>query len=297
MTRLEATSVAAVLLVSTVALGGCRKSANEEIPEEVAADTTVVTSASVPAPAIPPDTTAAAPVPWPGPLTPVPDESVLYRPPPGTAPGPEAVEWVDEALRAMRVGRVAFSTPVRMPLDSTATVRASIGLAMAAETLLARVGPGARATGWLRISQRMKAKLVGPDFDIAPITDTTQAISGTEPTDWSWDIHPKHAGTALPLHLSFTAILRLPSGSETTREIRTFDRVITVTVTEFPPGRRVLGFLSRNWQYLLSAIVIPFVLAAWSRWRKRKEREPVATPGGAVAPRRPGRQLRPPQPH
>jgi hypothetical protein len=116
------------------------------------------------------------------------------------------------------------------------------------------------------ISTKMKMTLKGADFDITPLSSEEQLVAGDTPTQWEWDIVPKHAGT-LRLHLA--AVVEINNLS---RDFTTVDRDIAVQVD---PVDQVTGFISKNWQWLIATLTA-VVGAAWKYYASRKNKAPAA---------------------
>ncbi|MBD3273748.1 MAG: hypothetical protein GF372_00455 [Candidatus Marinimicrobia bacterium] len=96
-------------------------------------------------------------------------------------------------------------------------------------------------------------------------SDTFYAASQSERTEWRWDITATENGTH-QLHLTLSALIPV-DGQPTHRTIRTFDHVITVHVSL---GERIAVFLSDNWQWIMSALLIPLITWVVRTWWKRR---------------------------
>jgi hypothetical protein len=106
----------------------------------------------------------------------------------------------------------------------------------------------------------MEARLTGYMFNITAITDEIQAVSESHNTEWRWEIHPKEEGKH-SLHLTLTALIEV-DGHSTPRAIRTFDKIIEVTVTR---TQKLFNFFKNNWQWVWTAILIPIMGWLWKR--------------------------------
>jgi hypothetical protein len=170
---------------------------------------------------------------------------------------------VDQALRDLPLGSVAFNTPRSLATGQTAeihllvSVRRSIGELKAAITE-AGLKEGAR----VRLSDQMVADLTGLGFQIEPETEEQQAVSTERPTEWRWQIAPTRTGT-LHLHLTLSAVILTPTGSRF-YTIRTFERTLNIKVTW---SHRLTSFVSGNWQWLWTAILVPLALILYRRLR------------------------------
>ncbi len=111
----------------------------------------------------------------------------------------------------------------------------------------------------------MTVKLTGPAFDIKSLSKDDQFVGMSEFTEWSYLVTPLLGGRQ-NLNLSVGVRIKLPGGGEETRYYPVLDKTIRVRVNPvFSIGR----FLSANWQWLASALVLPF-LAWW--WKQRSQR-------------------------
>jgi hypothetical protein len=119
----------------------------------------------------------------------------------------------------------------------------------------------------------MQARLTGQDFEIVANSPEVQAISYKEPTEWTWDISPTESGKK-QLHLTITALFEV-EGEETTRQIESFDRTISVKVTW---NQRLSGFISTNWQWLWTAILVPLVPWLWRKWKQSQDKHKSMRP-------------------
>jgi hypothetical protein len=116
--------------------------------------------------------------------------------------------------------------------------------------------------GTARIAPRMRAQLVVPEgATVAVVGSEERAVHDTDDTVWRWTVTPTRTGD-LPLRAVLTAPVIL-DGKETPYDVRTFEARVSVFVT---PTTRVRDFLTSNWQWLWTAVLVPVFL--W--WRKRK---------------------------
>ncbi len=216
--------------------------------------------------------TANPPVPVPKPANPVlypgSVEHSLHANPPVPRPSEDAL--IEQSLARLKQGNLAYNTPQKMKTGETARVTARIASGgISLQTLEAGLpsGPGSTtATASTPISTRMKMTLKSADFDITPLSSEEQIVGGATPTEWEWDVIPKHSGT-LSLHLA--AVVELGSLS---RDFTSVDRDIHVQVD---PVAAVKQFIAANTVWLLTSIGAALAtLFAW--WRKRRKPK---TPG------------------
>lgn len=170
---------------------------------------------------------------------------------------------IDEILKSMEFGNIAFNAPSSMNLFDTTMIQLLLAVGTPIDELKQRVeAEGERVGAHIRVSDRMEARLSGQNFAITGIVPEVQAVSRDDVTEWKWEIKPKAHGRQF-LHLTLSALISV-DGETTPRAIRTFDRVIEVEVTL---GQRVGAFVKENWQWLWAVILVP--LAGWL-WKKRE---------------------------
>ncbi len=180
---------------------------------------------------------------------------------------PEESMSIDDILASMDLGDIVFNTPDSINYYETAVLQFFLGVETSPEELQELITEsGDIETAQVRISDRMEARLTGPNFEITAIRPEVQAVSRLEVTEWRWEVKPVSEGQHR-LHLTLSALLEV-EGSTTPRTIQTFDKVIVVDVSF---GQRVSTFVSDNWQWLWSALLIP--VAGWL-WQRRKKRKP-----------------------
>jgi hypothetical protein len=175
---------------------------------------------------------------------------------------------VDRELRRLPFGRISFTVPDSLELGDTFVLRLVLSLQESVSGLQRRISEIARQRGIrVRVSDEMEARLTGFGFTITAINPERQLVSRYATTTWSWDLKAAEVGVH-QLHLSLSALLDAKNG-QTPRTVRTFDTTLTVRVTWFD---RTRSFISDNWQWLLTAILLP--LAGWIVASRRKPTQP-----------------------
>ena len=168
---------------------------------------------------------------------------------------------IDGILEQLAVGNIAFNAPQTMNLHHTALIQLKLGLTTPTAELKRLIqAEGEKEGASLRVSDRMEARLTGPNFVISAITPETQAVSRSTITEWQWEVKPNSGGRQ-NLHLTVSALLTI-DGAPTPRVIRTFDKIIEVDVTW---NQQVRSFFENNWQWLWAAVIIPLVGWLWKR--------------------------------
>jgi hypothetical protein len=178
---------------------------------------------------------------------------------------PSDDEQLDQALAALKQGNLAYNTPQKMKTGQTARVVARIGSDQVSVTTLKSgmpSGPGTTTvTAATPVSTRMKMTLSSADFDITPLSSDEQLVAGTTPTQWEWEIAPKHSGT-LSLHLA--AVVELNNLS---RDFTAVDRNVAVQVD---PINALETFLQANTIWALG-LAGTGLAGIWAWLKKRKK--------------------------
>jgi hypothetical protein len=169
------------------------------------------------------------------------------------------------ALAKLKKGNLAYSTPTSMKTGKTAHVVARIGSdGVSIDTLQAGMplDQGQKVSlAATPVSAKMKMTLAGADFDITPLSSEEQIVAGAAPTQWEWDIVPKHSGD-LRIHLA--AVVEL---NNIAKDFTSVDRDITVQVD---PMGAVTTFVTTNWQWLIASLVTACG-AGWKYLSSRKK--------------------------
>ncbi len=225
-------------------------------------------------------TSTAQPVPGavqePKPARPLPSESPLHPNAPARPTDQSALpltddQLIEQSLARLRKGNLAYNTPLKMKEGSTAHITARIASDKISIEALRSGMPSDQGTSTeteaTPVSSRMRMRLESADFDITPLSSEEQIVGGDAPTEWEWDVIPKHAGT-LRLHLA--AIVELKNLS---RDFTTVDRNIVVKVD---PVGAVMEFAGKNAVWILGSLGTG-ITGLWAWWRRRKKSR---APGG-----------------
>jgi len=180
-------------------------------------------------------------------------------------PVPSDAELLDQSFAALKRGNFAYSAPEKMKSGRVAHVTARIGSEKVSLRALVSGLPtdqGAKTgTEVTPVSAKMKVILKGADFEITPLSSEEQIVAGDMPTQWEWDVVPKHSGK-LRLHLA--AIVELNNVS---RDFTTVDREITVQVD---PIEMAETFTEKNLVWILGTLGT-LIAGGWAWWKRRKK--------------------------
>jgi hypothetical protein len=167
-------------------------------------------------------------------------------------------------ISRLDLASVSFNAPTRLSLDESTVIQLLLSREASVHDLQEQLSEvGEREGARIEASDRMEARLTGLGFRIEAITPELQAVRRGRVTEWRWDVEPTETGRRR-LHLTLSALVDV-DGDETPFHVRTFDRTLDVEVTW---TRQVTGFVSRNWQWLWSAILIPGLGWMWHSRRR-----------------------------
>jgi hypothetical protein len=183
------------------------------------------------------------------------------------------VQLIGGAMPAsFRAHWVLDKPPKEMPWKSSDTTNLHISPAVyeTIEQLNQRVeGAEEPTVGCVRATEEMKADLIGSAFDIEERRTPIQYMAPDVPTEWEWEVAASNAGRhELILVLSHD----LTPGQE-----GGFHDVIPVPLdvninVRVPPWQKAANFVSSNWQWLWTAILVPVAIFLWGRYKRSRER-------------------------
>jgi hypothetical protein len=137
---------------------------------------------------------------------------------------------LDQALKSLGTGTLAFNTPGKMALDETTLVHLVLSTTPQDSELAKQVrGPGQVVTAAAKFAPFVEARLVSDSFGITPVTAARQPVSTVEPTEWRWQVSAKQLGVR-NLYLSVYAVITL-NGEKHERLLQTFERKLEVQVS------------------------------------------------------------------
>lgn len=176
------------------------------------------------------------------------------------------IKTLDDIFKQMEWGNIVFNVPEFMELNQTSGIQLLLSKARTIKQLERRIREaGTLRHRKIRISKIMMAVLKGGGFKIEPITEAVQLVNMRGDTEWKWDITAIEAGSQR-LHLTVNAIVNV-DGTDRTHVIESLTEVIEIHVSW---QQHVSMFVGDNWQWLWSAVLIPFVGWLWERRRKKR---------------------------
>jgi hypothetical protein len=185
---------------------------------------------------------------------------------------------IHAALEELRFGSVAFNAPRTLQLDETKVIQLVMSRKQGLVELQGQLANiGRREAARIMASDVMEATIRGGGFRIESITPTRQPI-GQDLTRWKWEVQPTRTGRYM-LHVVLTALVYVrprgaPMTSETEYAVKTYERPITVENVPAPWHGPATAFISGNWQFLLTTLVMPAGIWLYRR-RSKTLRAPL----------------------
>jgi len=176
-----------------------------------------------------------------------------------------------ESPRLSQAG-LAWNTPPNMKMSDTKPVELLVTLDKdRMQGLLQRIrSPGVSVQESADLARVVIATLDATNFEVSPAGPQRRQLLPNRDEKWLWTIKPKAAG-AHPL------ILRVESELPDANVGSPFIRTIVVTATDTPMANQVTEFVMKNWDKLLTVVLIPLAGGLWA-WRKRRASRPTNEP-------------------
>jgi Tetratricopeptide repeat len=163
------------------------------------------------------------------------------------------------------LGRLNYRIDTTMVEGQTYTINLTISNNVSKESLIKsfpEFNHGNLMDTLIRISSRMKCRLIDPvhgNFRISYTTDSIQSVSMMDKTytRWQWQVTPLKPGkNALTLDVDIY-------NGEDKQSVNIYNGFIHVTAIPVPWYRAIFSFIDKEWDkivYILSAIIIPLVV-------------------------------------
>jgi hypothetical protein len=172
-----------------------------------------------------------------------------------------------DPLASLVEGKIAVSVPDTMKYHHNYLATASITASQNDSILLEHIDSIAPTeVQAIRVASKMKVSLVDPtgeSFSIKPVENTEQLVNARSSTIWRWNVKPLKNGSNRLIMLA-TVIVKSKT-DEGERDYQVMEKEILID-TPFMKG--IAEFFGDNWQWFLSAILIP--LAVY--WFKEKNK-------------------------
>jgi hypothetical protein len=188
-----------------------------------------------------------------------------------TRGGPAELDELDREVAKLHEGKILFNPPSEMKQGKRERIEARVSFedigAALSQDLKGRAAPQIEP---VKVSSIMKVILTGDQdaFAIEQFGTDEQIVKGRPFAQWSWDVTPLQSGKR-SLHLQVTAVVSV-AGRDKTIGIPVIDKRIQVHISPWFASKR---FVSNNWQWLWTVIVVPGAGLFWGlRKKKRRKR-------------------------
>jgi hypothetical protein len=197
---------------------------------------------------------------------------------PGTYAAPEvdrgaptpAEARSQDILAGLPMGRVLFACPSVMRVQSSERVEVRISGNPKADLIAGLEDRGLPIETAAKISPVMKVTLTpdeGGVFDVKPVSEDEQLVSGDGFSQWVWSVTPLKSGTH-NLYLTVNAVVDVPGLGLQKKEIPVLTQAVQVRAdVAYSAGQ----FWHSNWQWFSTTLLIPVGL--WL-WKKRSKKQP-----------------------
>jgi hypothetical protein len=170
---------------------------------------------------------------------------------------------LEQELKRIPVGRVVFNPPDEMRVGVRERIEVRISKDLDAEMCFALKGRGVVQIEDIKVSELMKVRMSGSDFDITSLNEEEQFIGSQGFTEWVWDIIPQKSGNKV-LHLHVTLRIRLPHGEER-KDHPVLDKSVLVKVNHLYSTK---VFVITYWKWIATAIILPMMGFIWKTFIK-----------------------------
>lgn len=176
---------------------------------------------------------------------------------------PEWYEVLEEELKRISVGKVIFNPSEEMKVGVRERIEVRISKDPDVDIVSALKGRGIAQIEDIKVSELMKVRVSGSDFNITPLNEEEQFIGSQGFTEWAWDVTPQKSGNRV-LHLHVTLRIRLPFGEER-KDHPVLDKSVLVKVNPIYSTR---VFLITYWKWLATGIILPLIGFIWKTYIK-----------------------------
>ena len=171
---------------------------------------------------------------------------------------------VDNALKELKLGEVAFESPMWMEFGDVHTVHLVVSKSLTREKILEMLPNQGEISGKkARLSGRMEAALHSSEFDVKSITPAEQLVGAEDATTWSWTIKPNALGSSA-LNLSLNAIAMVGE-VEAKKSVGGFERHVYVKISTV---RAAMAAAHAYWIQLTGGLSAIGAVVAWLVARK-----------------------------
>jgi hypothetical protein len=169
----------------------------------------------------------------------------------------KAVNWVSTVrneINDLPLGQILFNPPKEMKVGQTERIVVRISQNLHINLLENLRGKGLPEISIEKVGSFMKVKLTGESFKVKAFNEEGQLVLDNSITEWAWDVLPLKSG-AKKLHLLISVRIKLSFGEEK-KDFPIIDKDVKVNVN---PIYTVKYFISNNWKWLATALILPIL--------------------------------------
>jgi hypothetical protein len=189
------------------------------------------------------------------------------KPPPTTAaPLPDIKGLAAKAFDTVVMGKVAFNRPTSMRVGEATHIQARIARTAPDDLAEGLGGPGPVVVRGIEVSRYIRVKLLGPAFEITPLSSEDQLLFDEGYTQWEWSVIPKRSGRQY-LYLRITLRLDIPEHGPELVDRTVLNERIPVAVN-LPYA--IQKFVAANWQWAAGGATPIAVIVGLGRYLRRR---------------------------
>jgi hypothetical protein len=167
----------------------------------------------------------------------------------------------------MNLGRVVYKIPTEMKVRTThqVIVRISKSTVHILEDLEGEV-----KSTIIPVTETMEVKLVDPSpdddkmFEIVPDNDGIQLVEDNESiTEWTWNVTPKRSGEA-----KLKVVISIIRDGVKKEKVYSDEVIVKSDIK-----KSSWYFIRTYWEWIMSSLVLPFVIWFFTKRKKKKEEE------------------------
>ncbi len=167
----------------------------------------------------------------------------------------------------MNLGRVVYKIPTEMKVRTThqVIVRISKSTVHILEDLEGEV-----KSTIIPVTETMEVKLIDPSpdddkmFEIVPDNDGIQLVEDNESiTEWTWNVTPKRSGEA-----KLKVVISIIRDGVKKEKVYSDEVIVKSDIK-----KSSWYFIRTYWEWIMSSLVLPFVIWFYTKRKKKKEEE------------------------
>lgn len=161
---------------------------------------------------------------------------------------------ISDELNNLSLGQILFNPPKEMKVGRSERIEVRIIQNLKTDLFENLKGRGIPEVSIEKVAPFMKVKLSGDCFDINALHEEGQIVSEGGYTEWAWDVLPLKSGSK-KLHLLISVRIKLSFGEEK-KDFPIIDKDVKVNVN---PIYSTKHFISNNWRWLATALILPIL--------------------------------------